>query len=50
MTCVWNSLRLPFASVARIWREATLRPHITTIHPRTLSAHWRRDLGLDSFC
>lgn len=50
MTCVWNSLRLPFASVARIWRKAACRPRITMIDPRIMSAYWKRDLGLESFC
>lgn len=50
MTCVRNSLRLPFVSVARMWRRAARQPRITRIDPRIMSAHWKRDLGLDSFC
>src|ERR1700752_815837 len=50
MTCVWNSLRLPFAPVARMWRRAARRRRVTRIDPRIMSPHWRRDLGIDSFC
>ncbi|HEX6121246.1 MAG TPA: hypothetical protein VFZ03_17500 [Dongiaceae bacterium] len=48
MTCIWNGLRLPLIAVGRFWRRAR-RGRVATLDPRLLSAHRRRDLGLDGF-
>jgi hypothetical protein len=49
MTCIWNGLRLPLFVVGRFWRRAR-RERVVVLDPRVMSAHWRRDLGLDGFC
>jgi hypothetical protein len=49
MICIWNGLRFPLISVGRFWRRAW-RGRVATLDPRVMSAHWRRDLGLDGFC
>ncbi|HEU4825381.1 MAG TPA: hypothetical protein VFS85_02810 [Dongiaceae bacterium] len=47
MTCIWNGLRLPLIAVGRLWRR-TRRQRVAILDPRMMSAHWRRDLGLDT--
>jgi hypothetical protein len=47
MTCLWNRLRLPLIVAGRLWRQAR-RERVTMLDPRLMSAHWRRDLGLDN--
>lgn len=49
MTCIWNGLRLPLIAVGRFWQRAARRhERVTMLDPRLMSAHWRRDLGLDN--
>jgi hypothetical protein len=45
MTWIWHGLRLP--RLDRLWR-CRRRRRIPLIDPRTLNAHWRRDLGFDN--
>jgi len=47
MTCIWNGLRLPLIAVGRLWQRAR-RERVLMLDPRVMSAHWRRDLGLDT--
>jgi len=47
MTCFWNGLRLRLIPVGRFWRR-THRTRLPTLDPRSLNAHWRRDLGFDN--
>jgi hypothetical protein len=44
MTSIWSGLRLP--SLGRFW-HCRRRQRLPVLDPRTLSAHWRRDLGFD---
>jgi hypothetical protein len=46
MTCIWTGLRFPFVAMARFWRCQRAR-RTPMLDPRTLNAHWRRDLGFD---
>lgn len=44
MTWILSGMRLPRLGWFRLgWRQQRL----PTLDPRTLSAHWRRDLGFD---
>jgi hypothetical protein len=47
MTCLWNGLRLPLIAVGRLWRHVR-RERVVMLDPRLMSAHWRRDLGIDN--
>lgn len=44
MMCLWTYLRLP---VIRLNLRRRRRRCPAVIDPTTLSAHWRRDLGID---
>jgi hypothetical protein len=46
MIWIWNGLRLPMLAF-RFWRGRRGR-RIPILDPRSLNAHWRRDLGFDS--
>jgi len=50
MTYIWNGLRLPLIAVGRFWQRAAARrrERVMMLDPRLMSAHWRRDLGLDN--
>jgi hypothetical protein len=48
MTCIWYGLRFPLIAVGRLWRRAARRERVVMLDPRLMSAHWRRDLGLDT--
>ena len=45
MMCLWNYLRLPIFRLKL--RHPNWRRCPAVIDPTTLSAHWRRDLGID---
>jgi len=51
MTCFWNGLwsglGFPLIAVVRLWRRSR-RSRIPFLDPRSLNAHWRRDLGFDN--
>jgi hypothetical protein len=51
MACFWNglwsALELPIIAVARLWLRAR-KPRVPILDPKSLTAHWRRDLGFDN--
>jgi hypothetical protein len=47
MTFVWSGLRLPLIAIGRLWRRRRQR-RAATLDVRLMSAHWRRDLGLEN--
>ena len=46
MTWIWSGLRMPMRAAARLWRCE--RRRVAILDPRSLNAHWRRDLGFDT--
>jgi hypothetical protein len=47
MGWIWQGLRLPMLAAVRLWR-CKRQGRMPVLDPRSLNAHWRRDLGFDT--
>jgi len=48
MAWIWNCLQLPVTTFSRVFRRKRRHRPAAKLNLAEMSAHWRRDLGLDN--